>query len=170
MERKKYEAEAIQAGGGIYKLEGVVSDEDGNPLADVDLSIKSEEDDEEYSAKTDSDGKFLVEDVSGGKYTVTIQSDIYRGSLDYDVKAESSDDSDGTDDQDKDDTQEESSTGTEKGEDDTKETQEDEDNAAGGEDSDAGEDDTDDSDETETGGEDSDDGDDNDATDDSKKS
>ena len=63
-------------------------DEDGNPLPDVDLLIKCDEDGEEYSAKTDSEGQFLLENVKSGNYSVSVQSSDYHGSATHEVGGE----------------------------------------------------------------------------------
>ena len=71
----RYEVETFQAGQD-FDLDGEVVDDEGNPVSNVTLVVKSEEDDSKnYSVQTDSDGKFLLEKVKKGKYTVTLQSD-----------------------------------------------------------------------------------------------
>ncbi|OLD04525.1 MAG: hypothetical protein AUJ07_03780 [Crenarchaeota archaeon 13_1_40CM_3_53_5] len=72
---RRYELETFQAGG-EFDLDGEVVDDDGNPVSNVTLVVKGEADDsKEYSVQTDSDGKFLLENVKEGKYTVTLQPD-----------------------------------------------------------------------------------------------
>jgi hypothetical protein len=93
--QQKYETDAFEASEGKYDITGSLKDDDGNPLSNVDLAIKCEDDGSEYSATTDSDGNFLVENVGPGKYTVTLDSDDYeKTSEEHQVGESSNDDSD----------------------------------------------------------------------------
>jgi hypothetical protein len=76
--QRQYETDDFEGQDGKYDLTGTLSDDDGNPITDADLSVKSEDDGSEYSVKTDSDGKFVLENVPAGKYTVTLDSDDYQ--------------------------------------------------------------------------------------------
>jgi hypothetical protein len=75
--QRQYETDDFEGQDGKYDLTGTLSDDDGNPISDADLSVKSEDDGSEYSVKTDSDGKFALENVPAGKYTVTLDLDDY---------------------------------------------------------------------------------------------
>jgi hypothetical protein len=75
--QRQYETEAFESADKKYDLMGTLTDDDGNSIAEVDLAIKCEDDGTEYSATTDSDGKFLLENVGPGKYTVTVDSEDY---------------------------------------------------------------------------------------------
>jgi carboxypeptidase family protein len=93
--QKKYETDSFENAEGKYDLTGTLTDDDGNPIPQVDLAIKCEDDGSEYSATTDSDGKFLVENVGPGKYTVRVDSDDYeKTSEEHQVGDSSNEDSD----------------------------------------------------------------------------
>lgn len=68
-----------------FDLKGQVTDNYGNPLGDVELSITRKEDEEEFSAKADSEGHFLLKSMKAGRYSVTVQSDGYEGEEEYEV-------------------------------------------------------------------------------------
>jgi len=89
--QRQYETEAFESADQKYDLTGTLADDDGNPLSQVDLAIKCDDDGTEYSATTDSDGKFLVENVGPGKYTVTVNSDDYEKTSEEHQVGESSD-------------------------------------------------------------------------------
>lgn len=89
--QRQYETEAFESADKKYDLMGTLADDDGNPLSEVDLAIKCEDDGTEYSATTDSDGKFLVENVGPGKYTVTVNADDYEKTSEEHQVGETSD-------------------------------------------------------------------------------
>ena len=95
--QRQYETEAFETADKKYDLMGTLTDSDGNPLSQVDLAIKCENDGTEYSATTDSDGKFLIENVGPGKYTVTTSSDDYEKTSGEHQVGESSDDDNSSD-------------------------------------------------------------------------
>jgi hypothetical protein len=96
--QQKYETDAFESADSKYDITGTLKDEDGNPLSQVDLTIKCEDDGSEYSATTDSDGNFLIENVNPGKYTVTVDSDEYeKTSEEHQVGQSADEDSDSGD-------------------------------------------------------------------------
>jgi hypothetical protein len=72
------EAEAEECDEGVNAITGRVLDSEGNPKKGVKVTVKFG--DGEYSAETDDDGVYRLENLEPGEYTATVEEEGYEGS------------------------------------------------------------------------------------------